>query len=69
MEFIHNLSQGIYSVTLSGKFNFDDRPEFRLIIQKIAEQEVKQVVLNMEKVDSVDSASLGMLLLARDEAK
>lgn len=57
-----------YEVTLSGRFTFSDNPEFREIIYKIDDQDVKQVVLYMSQVEFVDSAALGMLLLAREAA-
>ena len=69
MEIIPNHHQGIYSVTLSGKFTFSDHPAFREILKKITESDVRQVILKMAAVDFVDSAALGMLLLARDEAQ
>ncbi len=69
MEIIPNHHKGIYSVTLSGKFTFSDHTGFREILKKITESDVRQVILNMTTVDFVDSAALGMLLLARDEAQ
>jgi len=69
MEIIKHLEQGVYNVTLSGNFTFSNHPEFRAILEKIAERDVEQVVLHMSAVEFVDSAALGMLLLALDEAE
>ncbi len=70
MEAITQLIDGTYSVSLQGRFTFSDNPKFReIILDKIRGNEVKQIVLNMDKLEFVDSAALGMLLLGYDEAK
>lgn len=67
MEIIKNLSQGTYYVTLNGKFTFNDHPEFREILQRISAEDVNMLILQMSGLEFVDSAALGMLLLALDE--
>lgn len=69
MEITKQLRQGTLDVTLSGKFTFKDHPEFREILQQIAEKDVQKVVMHMQRVEFVDSAALGMLLLALDETE
>ena len=69
MEIIRHVSDGVCEVTMRGKFTFNDHPAFRDILTQIAEPNVRQVVLHMGLVEFVDSAALGMLLLANDEAK
>lgn len=69
MEIVTNIKQGTYNVSLAGKFTFSDHLEFRNLLQQIADNNVTQVVLHMENVDFVDSAALGMLLLALDESE
>lgn len=69
MEITKHLKQGTYDITLSGKFTFSDHPEFREILQNMVDKDVRQVVFHMSKVEFVDSAALGMLLLAADEAE
>ena len=69
MDIITHLNQGIYNVTLSGTFTFSDHPGFRDILQKIEDGDVRQIVLHLSGVEFVDSAALGMLLLALDEAE
>lgn len=69
MEIIKHIDHATYDVTLSGKFTFADHPEFRDILQKIGDSAIKRVVFHMQKVEFVDSAALGMLLLALDEAE
>ena len=69
MEISKQLRQGIYEVALSGRFTFSDHAQFRELLQHISEDGVRGVALNMAKVEYVDSAALGMLLLARDLAE
>jgi HptB-dependent secretion and biofilm anti anti-sigma factor len=69
MNMVQSLNAGTFNLTLSGKFTFADHPEFREILAKIGEDDVRQIVLQMSGVEFVDSAALGMLLLARDEAE
>lgn len=69
MEIATHLKQGTYDVTMRGKFTFNDHPIFREILQHIASDEAQKIVFHMAQVEFVDSAALGMLLLARDEAE
>jgi len=69
MEIATNLKDGTYHVTLNGKFTFSDHTEFRDILRKMEEDNLWQVILHLGGVDFVDSAALGMLLLADEEAK
>jgi HptB-dependent secretion and biofilm anti anti-sigma factor len=69
MDIVKNLNHGTYDVTLNGKFTFSDHQAFREILDKIAEKDVQQIVLHMSGVEFVDSAALGMLLLALDESE
>ena len=55
------------TVHLSGKFTFGDSDEFRSIIKELSDG-LKSVVFDLSGVDFIDSAGLGMLLIARDEA-
>ncbi|MDR3425036.1 MAG: STAS domain-containing protein [Alphaproteobacteria bacterium] len=66
MEIVEQQQQGKLDVMLSGLFTFNDHPDFRRILQKIEDQDVEQIVFHMDKVEFVDSAALGMLLLALD---
>jgi anti-anti-sigma factor len=66
MQIVHQLSQGIYDVGLSGKFTFSDHPAFCEILQRIGEEDVREVTFDMVHVEFIDSAGLGMLLLALD---
>ncbi len=69
MEISQHLEHGNRHVRLSGAFTFNDHAEFRDILNTIGEIETTQVTFHFYGVDFVDSAALGMLLLARDEAE
>lgn len=56
-------------IRMSGKFTFSDHPHFRPVIEKISENDLRQIIFYMDKVEFVDSAALGMLLLTHDEAE
>lgn len=55
--------------TLQGQFVFSDNLLFKTLLDNIANSAVKHIILYMEQVHFVDSAALGMLLLARDAAE
>jgi len=66
-----NISQNLLGTTveflLSGKFTFSDHDSFRTIIEKIKDSNTKSVIIDFSGVDFIDSAALGMLLIAREE--
>lgn len=68
MEIMTHTENGALNASMQGKFTFSDNAAFRDVLQRIGANDVKQVIFNMERLSFVDSAALGMLLLARDEA-
>jgi HptB-dependent secretion and biofilm anti anti-sigma factor len=69
MDIVKHMHNGIMDVTLSGKFTFNDHPEFRDVLDMFKAKDVTTIVLNMAKTEFIDSAALGMLLLALDESE
>ena len=67
MDIIKRVENGQYHLQLLGKFTFADNKMFREIINELTPPTIKRVVFDMEKLEFVDSAALGMLLLAHDE--
>ncbi|MAU41225.1 MAG: anti-anti-sigma factor [Kordiimonas sp.] len=53
--------------TLSEKITFSDHDIFREMISTMLNDQTAQQVIDLSAVDFIDSAGLGMLLLARDE--
>lgn len=56
-------------VGMIGQFTFADNVRFRDILDSIDQHSSKSVTLNLKKVDFVDSAALGMLLLLREKGQ
>jgi len=54
-------------LALSGKFTFADNKTFNDVIDEI--ESYKNIVIDMGKVDFIDSAALGILLLMRDKCE
>jgi len=54
---------------LEGQLTFSDHQVFRIAASKLMEQQSRRVVIDLEKLDYIDSIGLGMLLMARDEAQ
>jgi anti-anti-sigma factor len=57
----------IYS--LVGKFTFSDHANFRKVIDSVKDSNYKSVTLDIENLDFVDSAALGLLLVIREETE
>jgi anti-anti-sigma factor len=53
-------------IELTGSFNFSDYNVFREIMKVLEEQEVKLCSFDLSQLEFIDSAGLGMLLIARD---
>jgi len=54
---------------MNGQFTFSDHEKFRKIIETIKAGGVKSLILDFKDVDFIDSAALGMLLVAREEGQ
>jgi len=55
-------------VTLRGRFTFTDNKAFREVVSSIREGGIRNCVVDMNSLEFIDSAGLGMLLLVRDAA-
>ncbi|HCR85772.1 MAG TPA: anti-sigma factor antagonist [Alphaproteobacteria bacterium] len=53
---------------LSGKFTFSDHQNFRSVVDATKQPGTKRVEIDLSGVEFVDSAALGMFLVARQEA-
>jgi anti-anti-sigma factor len=55
-------------VAMTGRFTYADHQKFRDLIATFPSLRGKRLVLEMSQVEFVDSAAMGMLLLARETA-
>ena len=69
MEYNKQIENGNCEVSISGKFTFSDHQEFKSIFAILSDKDIKSIHLDFENVEFIDSAALGILLLARDESE
>jgi anti-anti-sigma factor len=55
-------------VSISGEFTFIDHTAFKTIAARLFERQGKPIVIDLAKLEFIDSAGLGMLLIVKDEA-
>ncbi|MBR7158707.1 MAG: STAS domain-containing protein [Alphaproteobacteria bacterium] len=55
-------------IEINGTFTFRDHDKFFEIISEIEKQQGGKIAFNMAGCDFIDSAALGMLVIASDEA-
>jgi len=56
------------TVAMTGRFTFVDREPFTRLVQKLSQTPGRAWTFDLERLDFVDSAALGMFLMARDTA-
>ncbi len=55
-------------LSLSGRFDFSAHKDFRSACQKLLDAKTKQITLDLNGVEYLDSSALGMLLQFKDKA-
>jgi HptB-dependent secretion and biofilm anti anti-sigma factor len=68
MEFTVTRQDDQYQLDLSGTFTFSDNASFRQFISSLRDSNASAVTLDFARLQFIDSAALGMLLLLHDEA-
>lgn len=54
-------------VQLKGRLTFNDHAKLRSLIREMLQNKTKRQVLDLNALEFVDSAGIGMLLIAREE--
>ncbi|WP_431858362.1 STAS domain-containing protein [Azospirillum sp.] len=54
-------------VQLKGRLTFNDHAKLRALIREMLQNKAKRQVLDLSTLEFVDSAGIGMLLIAREE--
>ena len=68
MEFTTDQAGEALRVKISGVLTFDDHDRFKAIIKMVSNGEENDIVLDLSGTKMIDSAGIGMLLLANDKA-
>jgi len=58
-----------FIASLSGNLAFSDNPAFRKLLEEMNESDAKRWVLDLSNLASVDSAGLGMFIVAMEYSK
>lgn len=68
MDYRSEVRNGRLVVSIAGMLTFDEHETFRRVINEIAEGEATTIEINLATTKMIDSAGIGMLLLAKDKA-
>ena len=68
MEYALKNTAGEVRAVMSGRFTFADVGPFKEMIGHIKEAKGKRFVIDVNAIAFIDSAAMGMLLMARDAA-
>lgn len=69
MNYKINSSGKSANVTFTGDITFSENVGFRQLLKDIAKLDLETCVFDLAGVDMVDSAGLGMFLIAREQAE
>lgn len=69
MQVSSNIQQDKAVLTLNGRFDFNSHRDFRSGYDELLQNDsIKQLEINLNGVDYLDSSALGMLLLLKERA-
>ena len=68
MEYVLTEKDDTLELLIKGSFSFKDEKKFFIVIRKLHESEIKKVIFDLSECTFMDSASLGMLIVAGKEA-
>lgn len=68
MDYTVTVSDAGFKASLSGDLSFADHGRFREVLEEINKSMENVVVLDIQQVSSIDSAGIGMLLIAAEQA-
>ncbi|WP_417671640.1 STAS domain-containing protein [Roseibium sp.] len=58
-----------YTAHLSGQLKYADNGAFRTLVEEMNASKAKRCIFNMSRLTAIDSAGLGMLVIASDAGK
>lgn len=68
MEYKIDKNDAEVTVAFSGGITFSENVSFRQVLKELSESEITRCTFDLSKVDMVDSAGLGMFLIAKEQA-
>ena len=69
MDYRIDTSGNCATIKIQGVLTFDDHEKFKGVVKSITTEDAKEIVINLSETKMIDSAGIGMLLLANDRAK
>lgn len=69
MELAKEVTGKRCTYSMKGKFTATDTGTFKEVILLLSSNDVDEVVLDMRDVDFIDSAAMGMFLIAREQSE
>lgn len=67
MDYAIDIKDHEAQVRMSGRLTFNDHAKLRALIKEMSTNGAKRQVLDLASLEFVDSAGIGMLLIAREE--
>ena len=69
MQASTKISGNVFEIVLKDSISFTDHDAFRQLIADAGKSGAKSCVFDLAGLNSIDSAGLGMFMIAKDEAK
>ncbi len=69
MQFTASAQTAQLTIALTGTFRFDDHDGFKGVLKAIDDYDGEQIHIDLSKTTAIDSAGVGMLLLAHERSK
>ncbi len=67
MDYAIDIKEQEALVRLTGRLTFNDHAKLRALIKEMLQNAAKRQILDLANLEFVDSAGIGMLLIAREE--
>jgi anti-anti-sigma factor len=67
MDYAIDIKEQEALVRMSGRLTFNDHAKLRALIKEMSQNAVKRQILDLASLEFVDSAGIGMLLIAHEE--
>ncbi|MEI6985113.1 MAG: STAS domain-containing protein [Rhodospirillaceae bacterium] len=67
MEYNYEVKDQDAHIKMNGRLTFNDHAKLRAMIKEMLQSSSKRQILDMTNLEFVDSAGIGMLLIAREE--